>query len=126
MNRTILSINVNRPMNYLLQTVLSKKYHFVSVSDVFFAMSSLRKNKDINLVIADIDNAEQDIWELIEHINTSKLYQTSIIVLCSENDAKIDAKMKELGLKNLVKKPFSPPELVKKIDEIMLTEVIHD
>lgn len=113
-------------MNYLLQTVLSKKYHFVSVSDVFFAMSSLRKNKDINLVIADIDNAEQDIWELIEHINTSKLYQKSIIVLCSENDAIIDAKMKELGLKNLVKKPFSPPELVKKIDEIMLTEVIHD
>ena len=60
-------------MNYLLQTILSKKYHFVSVSDVFFAMSSLRKNKDINLVIADIDNAEQDIWELV-----SKVYHSSL------------------------------------------------
>ena len=72
-------------MNYLLQTVLSKKYHFVSVSDVFFAMSSLRKNKDINLVIADIDNAEQDIWELIEHINTSKLYQEALYYNLKQN-----------------------------------------
>ena len=110
-------------MNYLLQTVLSGKYNINTVTDVFSGMSLIRTNKEISLVIADIDNADQNIWEFIEHINSSKLYQKSVIILCNENDARIDAKMTELGLKNLVKKPFSPPELVKKIDEIMLTEV---
>lgn len=126
MNRTILSINANRPMNYLLQTVLSKKYNFIAVTDVFAGIAHLRKNKEVSLVLVDLDNAAPEIWDFIEHIGSSKMYQKQVLILSGEKDGFAEAKMIELGLKELVRKPFSPPELVKKIDEMILIELIND
>lgn len=126
MNRTVLSINANKPMNYLLQTVLSEKYEFIAVTDVYDGMSHLKKNNELTVIIADIDNADQEVWEFIEHINSSKMYQKPVIILSSDNNSVIDEKMAELGLRDLVRKPFSPTELVKKIDEIMLIEFIDE
>ena len=55
MTKSILSVNGNRAMNYLLQTILEKEYQFVPVSDVFQAMHQLWNNKKICCLVVEID-----------------------------------------------------------------------
>jgi two-component system, chemotaxis family, chemotaxis protein CheY len=126
MNRTILSINGNRPMNYLLQTVLSGKYNFVPVQDVFAGMNELKTREEIKLIIIDIDFSAQENWEFIQHIRTSGLYQKPVIVLASDKSESMDEKMAEVDVYDFFYKPFNPPDLVRTIDKLMSLETMHN
>lgn len=119
MKRKILSINENRPMNFLLQTVLSAKYEFIPVTDVFSGMEELKKDGDIELVLIDVDYATQENWDFIQHISSSVIYQKPVIVLASERNRRIDKKVAEEKIYEFVMKPFSPLDLVRSIDRIM-------
>src|SRR5437764_14314522 len=85
MSKSILSINGNKAMNYLLRTLFQKEYRFVPVENIFQAMYQLRSDKSIELLIVDVDYHPQESWEFIEHIKTSKLYNIPLLVLTTEN-----------------------------------------
>jgi DNA-binding NtrC family response regulator len=126
MNSTILSINGNKPMNYLLQTALSFRYNIVPVSDVFAGMNELKKREEIKLIIIDVDYSAQENWDFIQHIRTSGLYQKPVIVLASDKSKRMDEKMVEENGYDLVFKPFNPPDLVRTIDRLMISEITHN
>jgi DNA-binding NtrC family response regulator len=119
MKRKILSINGNRSMNFLLQTVLSAKYEFIPVPDVFSGMMELRKNGAIELVLIDVDYSTQENWDFIQHISSSVIYQKPVIVLASERNRRFDKKVAEEKVYESVMKPFSPLDLVRSIDKLM-------
>jgi CheY-like chemotaxis protein len=112
MSKSILSVNGNRAMNYLLQTILENEFHFVSVSDAFQAMHKLRTNKDICFLIVDLDFHPQQGWELIEHIKSSKLYRIPVIVLATENTDILRHKCYEYEVDEIFFKPFNPVDLI--------------
>jgi CheY-like chemotaxis protein len=115
MSKRILSVNSNRAMNYLLQTILKKEYQFVPVGNVFEAMYQLRINKGIHFLIVDLDFHPQQSWELIEHIKSSKLHCIPVIVLATENTEILRQKCYEYEVDEIFFKPFNPVDLIAAI-----------
>lgn len=119
MSRTILSINGNKPMNFILQTVLSRKYKFVAVKDVYQAMQELKANETIELVVVDVDFNAEESWEFVQHIKSSWIYSRPVIVLTSDKSLSATEKVTETSVDYLFQKPFSPIDLIKTIDALL-------
>jgi CheY-like chemotaxis protein len=127
MSKSILSVNGNKAMNYLLQTIFEKEYRFVPVADVFQATHQLRANKQVSALIVDVDFQPQQSWELIQHIKSSRLYKIPVIVLATENNDSVKQKSYEFELDEIFFKPFNPVDLIAAIKnlttETMLSNV---
>ena len=119
MRKNILSINSNRPMNYLLQTILSDQYKVIPALDVFQGMYELKRNDEIELIIADVDHNTKESWDFIQHIKTSKLYNKPVIVLTSDKGKRTVEKMAEANVYDFFLKPFDPVELIRTINELV-------
>src|SRR5215831_1657102 len=98
MSKSILSVSGHKAMNFLLQTIFEKDYHFLAVSDVFQGMQQLKLDRQIGTLIVDVDFQPQQSWELIQHIKSSKLYKVPVIVLATQNNDTVKQKSYELGL----------------------------
>ena len=125
MSRTVLSINGNKPMNYMLQTVLSRKYKIAAVTDVFQGMQQLKNNEAIELVVVDVDYNTDESWEFIQHIKSSWLYNRPVVVLTSDKTQSAARKVAEHNVDYLFQKPFSPVDLIKTIDALLYTPSIY-
>ena len=113
-------------MSYLLQTVISDSYNIVTVPDVFTGMDEIRRDDEIGLVIVDTDFVEKENWDFIEHISSGGLYQKPVIVLTSDRSKKMNDIMAEFKVIDLFLKPFSPTELMRKIEKVMAVEVFSN
>lgn len=120
MKMSILSINGNKPFNYILQSILSKDYYVSVVSDPITGLKHMKANGSISLVIIDIDSFEDEALDFIEHINSSLLYQIPIFVLTSNPVTSIDQRYLDLKVSHFFAKPFNPLDLAKKVNEITL------
>lgn len=116
MNKSILSVNGNKAMNFLLKTVLDDKFNFIPSSDVFHGLYHLKTNRTIKVMVVDIDFKPQQGWELIEHIKSSKLYKIPVIVLTTENSDSLREKCYQFQIDELFFKPFNPLDLVAAIN----------
>lgn len=116
---SILSINSNKAMNYLLKTVLSKNYNLIAVPDVFYGQQELKRQKNIELIIIDIDYNMQTNLDFIQHLKTSWLYQRPVIVLSSENNQETTERLIEANVHDILIKPFNPNDLKKSIGELL-------
>jgi len=125
MSKSILSVNGNKAMNYLLKTILAKEYQFVPANDVFHGMHHLKTNKKISVLVVDLDYQSQQSWELIEHIKSSKLYQIPVIVLATENTELLRQKCYELEVDEIFFKPFNPVDLIAAIKNTISISVIN-
>ena len=119
MSKCILSVNGNRAMNYLLQTILENEFDFVPVSDAFQAMHRLRTKKEICFLIVDVDSHSQQGWELIEHIKSSRLFRIPVIVLATENTELLRHKCYEYEVDEIFFKPFNPVDLIAAVSNTM-------
>jgi len=124
MSKSILSVNSNKPMNFLLQTILGKEYEFIPVNDVFQAMHQLRTNKKISFLVLDLDYFPQQSWDLVEHIKSSKLYDVPVIVLATENTEILRHKCYEYEVDEIFFKPFNPVDLIAAIRNTVSTNVL--
>jgi len=126
MSKSILSINGNKAMNYLLQTILEKHYAFVPANDVFVGMHHLRTNKKIGALVVDLDYQPMQSWELIEHIKSSKLFRIPVIVLTTDNNEILKQKCYEYEVEEIFFKPFNPEDLIAAINSIMNEAFINN
>ena len=109
-------------MNYLLHTVLSGKYNFIPVSDVFQGINELKKKEEIDLILIDVDYHNQESWDFIQHIKTSGLYQDMpVIVLITKEKKVISEQYAASRVYDFFYKPFSPLDIIRTVDEIMCT-----
>ena len=114
-------------MNYLLHTVLSGRYNFVPVSDVYQGINELKRKEEIDLIIIDVDYHTQESWDFIQHIKTSGLYQDKpVIVLVSKENKKVTEKIASSKVCEFFYKPFSPLDVVKTIDDLMIANPIQN
>lgn len=108
-------------MNYLLQTVISERYNFIAVTDVFQGLNELKRRQEIELIIIDVDYHTPDSWNFIQHIKTSGLYQDKQIVVLKSSGNRTAIENSEGAEDYFIDKPFNPSELIKKIDTLILT-----
>jgi len=124
MSRTLLSINGNKPMNYMLQTVLSRKYRITAVGDVFQGMQQLKKDETIELVVVDVDFNTDESWEFIQHIKSSWIYNRPVVVLTSSKTLPANENLAAASVDYIFQKPFSPVDLIKTIDALLYTPTV--
>ena len=74
MSKCVLSVNGNRAMNYLLQTILKEEYDFLPVNDVFQAMQKLKTNRKKKL------GKKKQTKELETEKNLKKAMEGSVAV----------------------------------------------
>ena len=126
MSKSILSVNGNKAMNYLLQTILEREYKFIPAADVFQGMHQLKYNRNIKALVVDLDSHPVQGWELIEHIKSSKLYKLPVIVLTTENNETLRQKCYEFEVDEIFFKPFNPEDLIAAVNGVMNMDVINN
>jgi DNA-binding NtrC family response regulator len=125
MSRTVLSIYGNMSMNYMLQTVLSRKYKIAAVPDVFKGMEQLKVNEAVELVVVDVDFNSEESWAFIQHIKSSWIYNRPVVVLTSDKTPAASRKATECSVNYFFQKPFSPVDLMKTIDALLYASSIY-
>jgi DNA-binding response OmpR family regulator len=125
MSRTVLSINGSKPMNFMLQTVLSRKYKIAAVADVFQGMKHLQNNEAIELIVVDVDFNSDESWAFIQHIKSSWIYNRPVIVLTSDKALEASDKALSSGVDYFFQKPFSPIDLIKTIDALLYSPNLY-
>jgi len=112
-------------MNYMLQTVLSRKYKITAVGDVFQGMQQLKTNDAVELVVVDVDFNSEESWAFIQHIKSSWIYNRPVVVLTSDKTLAASRKATECGVDYFFQKPFSPVDLIKTIDALLYAPSIY-
>ena len=105
MKMSILSINGNKPFNYILQTVLSKDHYVTVASDPITGLKQMKSSGNISLVIIDTDSFEEEAVEFIEYIKSSLLFQVPVIILTTNETAFIQQKLSQLNVNDSFVKP---------------------
>ena len=125
MKMSILSINGNKPFNYILQTVLSKDHYVTVASDPITGLKQMKSSGNISLVIIDTDSFEEEAVEFIEYLKSSLLFQVPIIILTTNETAFIQQKLSQLNVNDSFVKPFNPLDLVKRVNHILNVNLLN-
>jgi two-component system, chemotaxis family, chemotaxis protein CheY len=119
MSERILSLNGNKAMSFLLQTIFEKEYQVLPVSNVFAALTKLKEDKSIKLLIIDVDFQPQESWELVQHVKSSRLLKVPVVVLSSENSDEVQEKCITYNIDEIFYKPFNPIDMISAVKSIM-------
>ena len=119
MKMSVLSINGNKPFNYILQNVLSKDYYVTVVSDPITGLKQMKFSGKVNLVIIDIDAFEDEALDFIVYLKSSLLFHVPVVVLTSTKSEIIMNKIQQLNVNEIFIKPFDPLTLVEKVNKIL-------
>ena len=102
------------------RNVLSPDYDVFTVPSAE-KMFALLKKIDPDLILLDIEMPEMNGYEAIEILkNEPKTLEIPVIFLTAKTDAGSELKGLELGAIDYISKPFSPPLLLKRIDNHLL------
>jgi len=116
---SVLSINGNKPFNYILQTVLSKDFYVFVASDPITGLKHMKNNGKISLVIVDVDAYEEDAFEFVDYVKSSLLFQVPVILLTSNKSHFVKQKLSNCNENDFFVKPFNPLDLVKRVNQIL-------
>jgi DNA-binding response OmpR family regulator len=116
---SILSINGNKPFNFILQTVLSKDFQVYIASDPINGLKHMKNNGRISLAIVDVDAYEEDAFEFVDYVKASLLFQVPVILLTSNKSYFVKQKISQLNENDFFVKPFNPLDLLKRVKQIL-------
>ena len=126
MKKSVLTIESNRALQYLVATVLKTKYLVSSVQNSRHAMQLFSSGYEADLIIIDIPNKNTENFELLDHIVTSSVFKdVPIIVLSANRDEELKNSCLQIGAADFLTKPFDPVYLFERVDQL-LSENIPD
>jgi two-component system chemotaxis response regulator CheY len=118
MKQSILIIEKNVAIRYLLTTVLRERYKTIAHPDCYHAVNDL-KNKTIELVIVNIEDQNTPNFDFLLHLNSSSFYSNIPVIVVSDNvSTEFRLKCLELGVEAFFLKPFDPLQLLECINVI--------
>lgn len=103
----------------LLRVVLEHQGHFVRVADTFADGLETASDPDVKAVILDLNLPDGNGLELLNYIRTDLGRQTPVLVLTAFRQEDKALKAFELGANDFVTKPFSPRELVARLERVL-------
>lgn len=115
-----MSINGNKPFNYILKTVLSDKYNVFLAADPVAGLRMIKEQLSLSLILIDTDLFEQDAIDFILHVKSSLIHDKPIIVLTSSDLNLLLSKLSRIKLDEIFLKPFNPVLLLQHIDKMLM------
>jgi response regulator RpfG family c-di-GMP phosphodiesterase len=120
MKRTILSVNGNKPFNYILKTVLSDKYAVLLAANPVSGLRLMKEYKNLDLILIDMDMFPSEAIDFILHVKTSVILDKPIIVLSSGDMNLLHSRFSKIRIQEIFKKPFNPVILLQLIDKLLM------
>jgi len=118
--KQILAVDDSKAIRFLLQTVLGRDYHVITVPDGYSAMYYLSHRAQPDLIIADPQLPDMDNWELIQQLSTSGMYGAiPMMVLSGLPEKETEEKCMEYRAMKYFLKPFNPVEMMEVIDRLV-------
>ena len=126
--KAIMTIGNSNAMSYLMTTVLGKDFSVTSVNSYKDALSHLRVDLNKDVIILDIPDTDSDNFELLEHMNSSSLFNNiRTVVISNSDDETLKNRTVELGASLFLTKPFDPVYLSDRVKALtkMETRIIR-
>ncbi len=123
-----MTIGNSNAMSYLMTTVLGKDFTVTSVNNYTDALSHLRVDLNKDVIILDIPDTDSDNFELLEHMNSSSLFNNiQTVVISNSDDETLKNRTVELGASLFLTKPFDPVYLSDRVKALtkMETRIIR-
>ena len=122
--KTLLVIEDDAPLNWLLHKILCKKYKVITVYNGMDAWSWLSEGNVPHLIISDIKMPHVDGIELLENLNTSGLFKNiPVIILSAINDPHVRQRCIDSGVVAYLVKPFEPQRLLDEIEQLFVSKM---
>ncbi len=120
MKKQILAVDDSKAIRFLLQTVLGKAYHVITVPDGCSAMHWLSKRNFPHLIIADPQLPDLENWELIQQLASSGIYKSiPVMVLSGLSVEETEEKCSTYKVHSYFRKPFNPVDLVNAVHTLI-------
>ena len=120
MKKQILAVDDSKAIRFLLQTVLGKTYHVITMPDGCSAMHWLSKSNFPHLIIADPQLPDLENWELIQQLESSGIYKNiPLMVLSGLGVEETEEKCTAYRIQNFFLKPFNPVDLVNAVQRLI-------
>jgi CheY-like chemotaxis protein len=120
MKKQILAVDDSKAIRFLLQTVLGKTYHVITMPDGCSAMHWLSKSNFPHLIIADPQLPDLENWELIQQLESSGIYKNiPLMVLSGLGAEETKEKCATYRVRNFFLKPFNPVDLVNSVYQLI-------
>jgi CheY-like chemotaxis protein len=125
MRKSILVVEGNKAMRFLLHTILNKHYDVVSVPDGVSAIYSLRRNNDFSLIVMDPHVHDMPGWELVKYLKHSALYHDiPIVILSSMDENQLKSNAMKYSVEQFFSKPFNPLKFIESVDEWVMGDKV--
>lgn len=114
MDKKILIVDDSKTIRQQVTLTLSKGgFEVIEAEDGQDGLSKLKSNKDIALVISDVNMPILNGLEMIEAIKADGSYTNlNMIILTTEASPELIERAKSAGAKGWLVKPFKPKQLV--------------
>lgn len=118
--RTVLVIEDDLPLCWLLEKILGRSYRVMVFSNSFEAWYWLKEGNAPDLIISDIKMPGMDGLELLENLRLSGLFRgIPVMILSGHEDSSFERKALDLGAIAYIHKPFQPTHLIEIVDGLM-------
>ena len=100
-------------------TLTDAGYDTVEAADGLEAIDQLKKNKDVAMIIADVNMPRMNGLEMLEKIAADKVAPgIPILMLTTEGQPDMIERARASGAKGWVVKPFKPPMLIAAVKKL--------
>ena len=117
----ILIVDDSSTVRHQLRAALEEaKYTVVDAADGQNGLELLNRDKDISLVLCDINMPKMDGLTIVRKAkDKNDLVNIPILMLTTESSPEMKLKGKELGVVGWITKPFNGPKLVVAIEKLL-------
>jgi two-component system chemotaxis response regulator CheY len=101
-------------------TLTKGGFEVIEAEDGADGIEKLKANKDVKVIISDINMPNMGGIEMVKAINTSnELPHPPILMLTTEGAAEIVAEAKKAGASGWITKPFKPEVLIEAVKRLV-------
>jgi two-component system, chemotaxis family, chemotaxis protein CheY len=120
MTKTILAVDDSRTIREMVSfTLKGAGFNVIEAHDGKHALEMVALNKNIDLVITDINMPNMDGITLVKNLRANDNHKfTPILVLTTEGDDAKKAEGRTAGATGWIVKPFNPEKLLQVIDKV--------
>lgn len=120
--KTIFIVDDKESNRIAAKSALSDKYRTFALPSAS-AMFVILKKIEPDLILLDIDMPDMDGFEAMRILKADEKYKSiPVIFLTSINDAQAEIQGFDMGALDFIKKPFSPPVLIKRVETHIETD----
>ena len=122
---TVLVVEDNLEVQDFIKSILSVRYQVITQNNGSEALHFLKKQKQdqelpVDLIVSDINMPKMNGYELLGALKKDhRLQQVPIIILTARTKEKSKLKALRMGVDDYLTKPFSPTELLVRIDNLI-------